>query len=219
MTEAGPISSPAKTEKAGEVDRVYRLLKSWILEARLKPGEFVSEVEMARQCETSRTPIREAFNLLSQEKWIQRIRHRGYLVPTISIREIVETYEYRKLLEGFTAEKTAQSASPEEIENLASIIAVELDSDPDPKAFLEANDVFHMELARLARNQRVQDQLQLVLEYVHRLDVLSTLHDRQLVPHGEIMRALRERKPEEARLAMTAHIDVARDRMLKLFGS
>ncbi|MEZ5364288.1 MAG: GntR family transcriptional regulator [Bryobacterales bacterium] len=213
------MSPTGHTEKAGEVDRVYRLLKSWILEARLKPGEFVSEVEMARQCETSRTPVREAFNLLSQEKWIQRIRHRGYLVPAISIREIVETYEYRKLLEGFTAEKTAHSASPEEIEKLASIVAVEMDPNPDPQQFLEANDIFHLELARLARNQRVLDQLQLVLEYVHRLDVLSTLRDRQLVPHGEIIRALRDRKPDEARAAMAAHVDVARDRMLKLFGS
>ncbi|MCB1019872.1 MAG: GntR family transcriptional regulator [Bryobacterales bacterium] len=213
------MSPTGNTEKAGEVDRVYRLLKSWILEARLKPGEFVSEVEMARQCETSRTPVREAFNLLSQEKWIQRIRHRGYLVPAISIREIVETYEYRKLLEGFTAEKTAHSASPEEIEKLAAIVAVEMDPNPDPQQFLEANDAFHLELARLARNQRVLDQLQLVLEYVHRLDVLSTLRDRQLVPHGEIIRALRDRKPDEARAAMAAHVDVARDRMLKLFGS
>ena len=213
------MPSTTKSEKEGEVDRVYRLLKSWILECRLKPGEFVSEVEMARQCETSRTPIREACNLLSQEKWIQRIRHKGYLIPPISIREIVETYEYRKLLEGFTAERTAHSAAPEEIENLAAIVAIEAQPGPDPSEFLKANDAFHMGLARLARNQRVLDQLKLVLEYVHRLDVLSTQRDRQLVPHGEIVRALRDRKPDEARAAMATHIDVSRDRMLKLFGS
>jgi DNA-binding GntR family transcriptional regulator len=208
-----------KSEKEGEVDRVYRLLKSWILGCHLKPGEFVSEVEMARQCKTSRTPIREAFNLLSQEKWILRIRHRGYLIPPISIREIVETYEYRKLLEGFSAERTAHSGAPEEIENLAAIVAIETQPDPDPSEFLKANEAFHLGLARLARNQRVLDQLKLVLEYVHRLDILSTQRDRQLVPHAEIVRALRERKPEEARAAMAAHIDVSRDRMLKLFGS
>ena len=213
------MSPTSNTAKEGEVDRVYRLLKSSILEGRLKPGEFVSEVEMARACETSRTPIREAFNLLSQEKWIQRIRHRGYLIPPISIREIVETYEYRKLLEGFTAERSAHSASPEEIAQLAEIVAIEADPNPDPVEFLKANDAFHMELARLARNQRVLDQLKLVLEYVHRLDVLSTQRDRQLVPHGEIIRAVRERKPDEARAAMAAHVDLARDRMLKLFGS
>lgn len=208
-----------KSEKEGEVDRVYRLLKSWILECRLKPGQFVSEIEMASKCETSRTPIREAFNLLSQEKWIQRIRHKGYLIPPISIREIVETYEYRKLLEGFAAERTAHSAAPEEIENLAAIIAIETQPDPDPGQFLTANEAFHMGLARLARNQRVLDQLKLVLEYVHRLDLLSTQRDHQLVPHGEIVRALRESKPDEARAAMAAHIDVSRDRMLRLFGS
>ena len=213
------MPSTIKKGQEGEVDRVYRLLRTWILECRLKPGEFVSEVEMARQCETSRTPIREAFNLLSQEKWIQRIRHRGYLIPPISIREIVETYEYRKLLEGFTTERTAHSASPEEIERLAAIVSIETNPDLDPVEFLKANDAFHMDLARLARNQRVLDQLKLVLDYVHRLDVLSTQRDRHFVPHGEIVRALRERKPDEARAAMAAHVDVSRDRMLKLFGS
>ena len=65
----------------------------------MRPGDFLSEVELARQCETSRTPVREACNLLSQEKWIQRIRHKGYVLPPISIRDIIEVYEYRKLLE------------------------------------------------------------------------------------------------------------------------
>ena len=111
------------SEREGEVDRVYRVLKAWILEARLRPGDFLSEVDLARQCETSRTPIREACNLLSKEKWIQRIRHKGYVIPPISIREIVEVYEYRKLLECFCAERAAATATPDEVKVLREIIA------------------------------------------------------------------------------------------------
>src|SRR2546426_626600 len=81
--------------KEGEVDRVYRLLKDWILQCEFRPGNFLAEVDLARKCDTSRTPIREACNRLSQEGWISRIRHKGYLVPAISIREIQPSCESR----------------------------------------------------------------------------------------------------------------------------
>jgi DNA-binding GntR family transcriptional regulator len=206
-------------EREGEVERVYRLLKKWILDARLKPGDFLSEVDLARQCETSRTPVREACNLLSQEKWIQRIRHKGYVLPAISIREIIETYEYRKLLECFCAERAAVSATADEVRALRELISIEDRVDVEMPAFLRANQEFHQRLGEIARNQRVLDQLKLTLEYVHRLDVLSTQRDTRPVPHQDIVRAIEARNPAEAARAMADHINVSRDRMLRLFGS
>ena len=208
-----------EAEQEGEVDRVYRLLKNWILDCNFKPGDFLSEVELSRRCETSRTPIREACNRLSQEKWISRIRHKGYMVPPISIREIVEIYEYRKLVECFTAEKAAHTASAEQIAKLRRIIDVESRPKAKMSDILSANDAFHMGIGEIARNQRILDQLKLTLEYVHRLDVLSTQHDLAWVPHGEILLALEAHKPVQANKAMAAHIDSSRDRMLKLFGT
>lgn len=206
-------------EQEGEVDRVYRLLRAWILECEFRPGDFLSEVELARRCETSRTPIREACSRLSQERWVARIRHKGYMIPQISVREIVETYEYRKLLECFTAERAAQTASTEQIAKLAKIIEAEKKPDVSMSDILTANDTFHIGLAEVARNQRVTDELKLTLEFVHRLDVLSTQRDTIWIPHAEILGALQARKPAQASKAMAAHVDNSRDRMLKLFGS
>jgi DNA-binding GntR family transcriptional regulator len=212
-----PVRSTA--EKEGEVERVYKLLKSWILDCQLRPGEFLSEVELARHCETSRTPVREACNLLSQEKWIQRIRHKGYVIPPISIREIVELYEYRKLLECFCAERAASGATPDEVARLKEIIAIEDRTGVDISDFLKANEAFHLKLAEMARNQRVLEHLALTLEHVHRLDVLSTQRDKRPVPHRDILRAIEARNGPEASQAMAEHINMSRDRMLKLFGT
>jgi DNA-binding GntR family transcriptional regulator len=209
----------AKSNKEGEVERVYRTLKSWILDGRLQPGEFLSEVELARQCNTSRTPIREAFNLLSKENWLHRIRHKGHMIPLISIREVVEMYEYRKMLECFAAERAATIATVEEVANLRAIIAVEDQPGADFQKFLRANEAFHIRLSEMCRNKYVLEQLKLALEHVHRLDVLSNQQDSTRILHGEILRALESRQPAEASRAMAAHIDTARDRMLKLFGT
>src|SRR5205823_3258763 len=87
LLDAGPLRGKAKKE--GEVARVYRLIKGWILQGRARPGEFLAEVELARLCKTSRTPVREACNRLSQENWLTHLRHKGYMVPPISVREIL----------------------------------------------------------------------------------------------------------------------------------
>jgi len=208
----------AKVAKEAEVDRVYRLLKGWILGCDFLPGDLLGELELAGRCQTSRTPIREACNRLSQEGWIARIPHKGYMVPAISIREIIEIYEFRKLLECFTAEKAARTASPDQIAELRRIMAVESRPEVEIGKILAANDAFHLGIGEIAHNQHVLDHLKTVLEYVHRLDILSAQRDAGWVPHEEILSALEAHKPSDARQAMAAHIDNARDRMLKLFG-
>src|SRR5687768_9976969 len=124
-------ASRSKAEKEGEVDRVYRLLKQSLAECRLAPGEFVSEVELARRCETSRTPVREACSRLAQDGWITRLPHKGYLITPVSVRDLLQLYEYRKILECFAAEKAAQVASIDQLQRLASIIEIERDPHAD----------------------------------------------------------------------------------------
>ena len=205
-------------EKEGEVDRVYRTLKSWILQCEFRPGDFLAEASLARRCETSRTPIREACNRLSQEGWISGIRHKGYVIPPISIRDIVEIYEYRRLLECFNAEKAAQTASREQLADLVDIVEIENKRAAKISDIMVANDAFHLAIAAIAGNQRVLVRLKLTLEYVHRLALLAQ-KDGGWIPHCEILTALESRKAIQARKAMAAHIDNSRDRMLKLFGT
>jgi len=213
------VQNKTAPEREGEVDRVYRLLKTWILDARLRPGDFLSEVDLARECETSRTPVREACNLLSQERWIQRIRHKGYLLTPISIRDIIELYDYRKIIECFCAERAASAATPEEVKELREIIASEDEIDLPMAAFLKANQMFHIRLGEIANNQRVLEQLTLTLEYVRRLDILSTQRVTRPIPHKDILRAIEARNVQEAGRAMAEHITHSRDQMLRVFGT
>jgi len=205
--------------KAGEVERVYRLIKGWILQGRARPGDFLAEVELARLCKTSRTPVREACNRLAQENWLSHIRHKGYLLPLISGREIADVYEYRKLLECFSAEKAAAVARPEHVAVLKEALASEHRARASQEDLIGANHTIHLGIAEIAGNQRVLDQLRRTLEYVDRLDILSLQKDSDIVFHDEIVRAIEARKGAAARQAMAAHIDAARDRMVRLFGS
>jgi DNA-binding GntR family transcriptional regulator len=206
-----------KSKKGGEVERVCGPLKSWILNCRFRPGDFLPEVEVAVQCKTSRTPIREACNRLAEEKWLSKIRNKGFVVTPISIQDIIEDYQYRKLLECFTPEWTAQTISPEDIKTLKSIVAIENKPGAKMSEIVEANYAFHTGIGRLAQNQRVYGQLVLTLEYVQRLDTLSTRQDTKWVPHRDILVALEGHDAKGAHKAMGEHIDNSRDRMLRVF--
>lgn len=219
MTALTRTRSKTKAEIPGEVERVYRLLKSWLIEAQLAPGEVLSEVDLASRCRTSRTPVRESFSRLAQDGWLKRIPRKGYLVAPISIREIVELYEYRKVLECFGAERVAQSASPLVIEELAGIVSVERNIKAPLTEILTANGAFHLRLAELAMNGRVASQVSLVLCYVKRLDTICTQSVPGWIGHHEIISALRAHQPKAARQAMARHIDLSRDKMLRLFGA
>jgi len=209
----------ARADKLGEVERVYRVLREWLITAKLPPGEFLSEADLAERCGTSRTPVREACTRLMQDHWLTRIRRKGFMVTPISVRDIVDLYDYRKLLECYSAEKLAQTASHEQIKNLAAIVAPEQDPAAGLEQILQANQVFHLKLCELAGNQRVVAQLNLTLGYVARLDTLCTQTVPGWIGHAEILRAIEKREPAEARLAMQVHVDASRDKMVKLFSA
>jgi DNA-binding GntR family transcriptional regulator len=209
----------AKANKLGEVERVYRILRDWLITAKLPPGEFLSEVDLAERCGTSRTPVREACTRLMQDHWLTRIRRKGFMVTPISVRDIVDMYDYRKLLECFAAEKVTQSASREQIAALKLILRPETGAKANLGRILAANQDFHQRLAEFASNQRVIHHLALCLGYVRRLDTLCTQTVPGWIGHGDIMDALEARKPMRAKQAMAVHIDLSRDKMIKLFSA
>jgi len=212
-------NSKPKAPPEGDVERVYRQLREWLITAQLPPGQFLSDAVLAEKCNTSRTPVREACSRLSQDKWLSLIPRKGYLVKPISVRDIVELYEFRKLLECFAAEKVAQAATPESITQLKTIVAVENDGRPDLKKILVANETFHLRLAEIAGNQRVIDQIRLALGYVRRLDTLCTQTVPGWIGHREIIRAIERRKPSEARKAMASHVELSLSKTIRLFSS
>ena len=209
----------SKANKLGEVERVYGILRDWLIAARLRPGEFLSEADLAARCRTSRTPVREACTRLMQDRWLSRIPRKGFMVAPLSVRDIVEMYEYRRLLESFAAERVAEFASRSQIEELRAIVAPENDPNAELPAILSANQRFHARLSELAGNQRVTGQLSLTLAYVSRLDTLCTQTVPGWIGHGQILEAIESHHPAEARQAMAAHIDLSRDKMVKLFSA
>ena len=64
--------------KRSTIDEVYNILKSRILTCEYKPGQLIFEKEIVDELGVSRTPVREALNILNGEGLLHIIPKKGY---------------------------------------------------------------------------------------------------------------------------------------------
>lgn len=205
----------APTEARGEVERVYRMLREWIITAELAPGSFLSEMDMAERCGTSRTPVRGALNRLSQDGWVNSIHRKGFQVQPITLRDINELYTYRRLFERFAGERAAASATAAHIAALRRIVDLEQRPNASMTELAALNEQFHLAIAERTENERIIGQMRLVMAYLRRMDSIVFVVDK--VSHSEILEAISTHDGERASSLLSEHIEYSLNEMLHLF--
>lgn len=83
--------------------RIASILRKAILSGEFKEGEELSLTGIANNLGVSRTPVREAFQILSSENLILLRMNKGAIVKGITTKTIREHFEMRILLEGEAA--------------------------------------------------------------------------------------------------------------------
>ena len=85
----------------------YDHLRGMIYNSELEFHRIYSETKLAAQLSISRTPIRDALNRLAQERYIDILPNRGFMLHTPTQADIVEAYHVRMMIEGYCAEIVA----------------------------------------------------------------------------------------------------------------
>jgi DNA-binding GntR family transcriptional regulator len=89
-----------------------------IIEGRLHPGDDLNTVDLSKQFQTSRTPVKEALLLLEKEGLVTVPPYRRPYVARVSLEEIREIYQVRTNLLTLVAELIVRTASDEAIASL-----------------------------------------------------------------------------------------------------
>src|SRR5690606_16875533 len=106
---AANLEGPRRGERVaheGSLSRgamVYEMVREWIAAGQLRPGERLSEEELARRTGVSRTPVREALKRLEAEGFVQVIPYRGVVVAEPSVDEVADLCVVRDVLEELAA--------------------------------------------------------------------------------------------------------------------
>ena len=78
---------------------VYRFLKLNIMQLRMAPGSALSEKDISKLLDVSRTPVREAFIQLSHEYLLDILPQKGTYVSLIDIENVEESKFLRETIE------------------------------------------------------------------------------------------------------------------------
>ena len=101
-------------------------LREQIIHGIFPPGQQINESVLADQLSTSRGPVREALQRLTQEGLLVSLRNRGVFVKELTIADIREIYAVREAVEKASAEillTAADSQIDRTRESLKEIVA------------------------------------------------------------------------------------------------
>ncbi|MDR1622160.1 MAG: GntR family transcriptional regulator [Synergistaceae bacterium] len=86
-------------------DMAYRQIKQMFLERRFEPGSMLSENMIAADLGMSRTPVREALQILQNEGFVDVFPKRGVMLKGISAEAAREILDLRAAVEGYVTVK------------------------------------------------------------------------------------------------------------------
>src|SRR5688572_13448095 len=150
-----------RIEKEVLRDKIFEVLRGWILDGKLKPGERIIELTLAKELDVSRAPLREALWLLERQGLVQIRAHHGACVTQLSEQDIVEIFEIRELLETHAAKKIRAANRPSDRAALRQALE-ELEAacrSRDIRLFSTADLRFHQILWELSGNRHLQSVL------------------------------------------------------------
>jgi DNA-binding GntR family transcriptional regulator len=200
-------------------DMVYQMLKQRILHGDYKPGEQLLIDKLVREFKVSRTPIKEAINQLDAEGLVDIFSQRGTFITNLSIKDIQDTFDVRKLLELFALEKLINTLSEEDKTALKKWLEepeARLIADKRALKLYDLN--FHKYIIDASKNHeliRVYDllftKIQLVITSPNQFDEAELWTNE----HEAIIEHILTKDVVKAKEAMLRHLDQACRRLIR----
>ncbi len=206
------LNPPSLSEKA------YQLLLRKITRLELAPGAVLAERALMNELNIGRTPIREALQRLASEGLVSHLPNRGMFVTEIGATSVQQIYEFRAMIEGFTARLAASRATEEEIAELASLHQqlAGATKKNDIDLYVDLDFHFHVLLAQASKNAYLEEVVPRIF-YLHlrlwffissRTGNWRSIADAHDGMTDGVVKALKSRDPDEAERAMQSYISL-----------
>lgn len=189
---------------------VAKVLREAILRSEIKPGERLDQTKIAEQLRVSRTPVRNALLILSNEGLVEMAPHAGAVVSEMQPAEIEEIYFLRGVLEGIAARLAVESMTDEDLTLLRKTLD-DLDRTADPDEWIQHNKRFHFQVYNGARRPRLMSLIasihDLTLPYSYRY--IGSEEHRRIAGEGHhrIFEACQQRDGNLAEVVVKEHLE------------
>lgn len=193
----------------GATKKVYDYLFDGIVSNRLLPGSAISELEISKQLQTSRSPVREAMMVLESEGMVRRYPGRGCFVTEITVQDINEIFSLRILLETEALRRSFDLIAPQELESLEQELTA-LTPEDSEDTYYETDRHLHEMIVNNCGNVRLMLILRTLNGQIEQFRRVASRQPQRLrasrQEHLDIVAALRERDLEQACQLLAEHI-------------
>ncbi|MFC9919280.1 GntR family transcriptional regulator [Agromyces binzhouensis] len=207
MGDASPL-----LEVASLREQVERALASRIVAGEVEPGEVLTVPTTAAEFGVSATPVREAMLDLARRGFLAPMRNRGFRVTEVSLDEVRQLREVRRLLEVPPMRELAGRVPEEAAAQLVDLAGeiVRAGDEGRFQDYLEADTAFHLTLLGLTGNRYLVDVVR-ELRQQTRLTGLVELAEtgaltESALEHVELVRLLVDGRGDAAADLMSRHI-------------
>lgn len=208
-------------------EEAYEFVKEQILNLELKPGEFITDQQIATRLKISRTPVREAFRRLQHEGLLVYTPRRGWKVYTLTLEDIHEIFDIKVSIESMVARKAAEQQCKDQ--KLCAVLKETLEkmrlaaNHNDIDGWIEADPILHETIFQMANNRRAHKIIENINDQWHRVRigfVARTEHlNESFVEHEEFVTAILEGDGALAESLMAEHLNKIRNELVTLLKS
>ena len=211
--DPGPALDDIAIDRSHSIaPQIYDALRARIVDNRLPPGAFLSEAEIARFCDISRTPLRAALQQLASEGLIIVRPQVGSVVAPHDEARLREAVFIRCAIEEAIARSLAETGVDDE--RLAPILAAQKHAAErdDYMTFFRHDERFHEALAEMAGVPNAWHLVQSVKAHVdrRRLKLMSSIEGRSMQAyrdHIALLEQIRGQDADAAARIIRAHVD------------
>ncbi len=191
--------------------RIYETLREWIIDGTLQPGEKILDSELSQYFSVSRTPVREAIQMLVEQKLIDVRPGRESRISEIDVTDIPETYKMLAELHSLALEFAFSKIDDSTIRSLkdANEKFTQAYRQRDIRGCRSCDNEFHEIIVRLAGNDFLTSFIETLSGHASRFENIyfsKAGNMNELIhEHSEIIAAVEARDLDKAKSLMQSN--------------
>ncbi|WP_017613345.1 GntR family transcriptional regulator [Nocardiopsis salina] len=142
-----------KPTRQRERHNVYRRVREKIIGLDFSPGSAISENELAAALGVSRTPVREAMLLLTEEGLVEVFAKIGTFVSRVDPEQVAEAQFLREAVELASLRSLSTPLDEEKVDRLRDNLRRQKETGEDIRSFFALDEEFHRGLMDLAGHE------------------------------------------------------------------
>lgn len=212
MDDKGLRARPGRLMRVDLGQQAFEAIKMAILDSEFAPGQVLNSLDVAAWLGVSRTPVRQALQLLAQHGFVEPTPRGQFVVRQLSKDDISEVFLIRAGLESLAIRTLMTRQTEKTVRTLETLIGEQEVSGQmrDRARFLLQDGQFHLTIAEEAGLPRVAALLEQVRDLILLLGGQAVTKpgrlDAVILEHRAIVQAIHHHDPSQAVEALRHHL-------------